>query len=324
VPRRINLLCDRALLGAYAGGKGQVDSAIVETAAAEVFGAGASAGPTALRLGRPAWMAISVLAALLLVGVITLMMRAAPPGTGLASATPASMASAAAPRTASTARAGNGAPAAAPAASSASFLTAAELPTRFKALVRDEQTAWRELAPEWKLALDDDGDPCVAAVRAQVQCFRTPSSSLALIRQLDRPGILMLRDDSDRPVYALLTGLTNDTATLRMAGVSQTISLVSLATLWRGDFATFWRAPPGYNGKLIDAGSGPVATWLANQLTTLRGEHAPNAGVDTAWKARVSAFQLSQGLKPDGLAGPTTFMQLNRASGVDEPRLTSR
>jgi general secretion pathway protein A len=38
VPRRINLLCDRALLGAYAGGKPQVDVAIVEKAAAEVRG----------------------------------------------------------------------------------------------------------------------------------------------------------------------------------------------------------------------------------------------------------------------------------------------
>jgi general secretion pathway protein A len=38
VPRRINLLCDRALLGAYAGGKPLVDVAIVEKAAAEVKG----------------------------------------------------------------------------------------------------------------------------------------------------------------------------------------------------------------------------------------------------------------------------------------------
>ena len=38
VPRRINLLCDRALLGAYAGGKPQVDVAIVDKAAAEVKG----------------------------------------------------------------------------------------------------------------------------------------------------------------------------------------------------------------------------------------------------------------------------------------------
>jgi general secretion pathway protein A len=38
VPRRINLLCDRALLGAYASGKPQVDVAIVDKAAAEVKG----------------------------------------------------------------------------------------------------------------------------------------------------------------------------------------------------------------------------------------------------------------------------------------------
>jgi general secretion pathway protein A len=39
VPRRINLLCDRALLGAYAGGRSRVDEAIVQQAAAEVFDA---------------------------------------------------------------------------------------------------------------------------------------------------------------------------------------------------------------------------------------------------------------------------------------------
>jgi general secretion pathway protein A len=37
VPRRINLLCDRALLGAYASGRQRVDKAIVEKAASEVF-----------------------------------------------------------------------------------------------------------------------------------------------------------------------------------------------------------------------------------------------------------------------------------------------
>src|SRR3954469_13895173 len=37
VPRRINLLCDRALLGAYANGQGHVTRRIVNLAAAEVF-----------------------------------------------------------------------------------------------------------------------------------------------------------------------------------------------------------------------------------------------------------------------------------------------
>jgi general secretion pathway protein A len=38
VPRRINLLCDRSLLGAYAKGRRSVDTSMVERAATEVFG----------------------------------------------------------------------------------------------------------------------------------------------------------------------------------------------------------------------------------------------------------------------------------------------
>jgi len=45
VPRRINLLCDRALLGAYASGRQRVDKAIVEKAAREVFDARAADTP---------------------------------------------------------------------------------------------------------------------------------------------------------------------------------------------------------------------------------------------------------------------------------------
>jgi len=322
VPRRINLLCDRALLGAYADGKGQVDRDIVDKAAAEVFGSRAiEAAPAGPRIARPVWMGLSVLGAVALAAVVALVVDATRRTLLVsAQARPASAASAAAPGAASAASAAASASPAQPPA----FLTAADLPNRFKSLTRNENDAWRELAVEWKLALDD-GDACAAAQRAQVQCFRSPSSNLALIRQLDRPGILMLHDANDRPVYALLTGLTEQSATLRVAGVSQTISLVSLARLWRGDFATLWRSPPGYTGRTVDASSGPVAAWLTTQLAGLRGQPptADETG-DAGWRARISAFQLAQGLKPDGLAGPTTFMQLNRASGVDEPRLGNR
>ena len=43
--------------------------------------------------------------------------------------------------------------------------------------------------------------------------------------------------------------------------------------------------------------------------------------VHTTAPSQVQSFQTAQGLKADGIAGPTTFMLLNRATGVDEPRL---
>ena len=54
VPRRINLLCDRALLGAYASGRKSVDTAIVERAAAEALGLAAPAPKSRTRL-RGRW-----------------------------------------------------------------------------------------------------------------------------------------------------------------------------------------------------------------------------------------------------------------------------
>jgi general secretion pathway protein A len=214
--------------------------------------------------------------------------------------------------------------AAAAASASASapvFLSASDLSGGFKSMLHSEADAWRELAPLWNLPVAD-GDPCQAAQRSQVNCFRS-KTNLALIRQLGRPGIVTLHDESDKPVYALLTGLTGQSATLRAGAVSQTVSLLSLATVWRGDFATFWRVPPDYRNVISDNHSGPVVDALAAQLATLNGQAQPSRKqtFDVALKAKLSAFQLAQGLKPDGAAGPTTFMQLNRATGIDEPRL---
>ena len=194
----------------------------------------------------------------------------------------------------------------------------------FKPQQRHEKEAWRELASLWSVPLAaGEAEPCQAVARQQLQCFRS-SGGLALVRQLDRPGILTLRDEQDKPVYVLLTGLTKQSATLRSGGVSHTLPLSSLASVWRGEFATLWRTPPAWAKKIGEGDSGPAAQWLATHLARFEGKPAPAAGqasMDAALKARLHTFQLAQGLKPDGVAGPVTLMLLNRATGVDEPHL---
>jgi general secretion pathway protein A len=178
---------------------------------------------------------------------------------------------------------------------------------------RSEAAVWQALAPRWGLALSpaDGEEPCAAAARQQLLCFRG-ILGLAQVRALDRPGLLTLRDAKDLPVYALLTGLSDDAATLQFGDTLQQVPLLTLAGLWRGDFATLWRAPPAYRGPPSETASGPLAAWLDSRLP---GDPAQPL------KVRVSAFQVANGLKPDGLAGPVTLMHINRASGIDEPRL---
>jgi general secretion pathway protein A len=324
VPRRINLLCDRALLGAYADNLPLVTKEIVDKAASEVFDKAEHASPYRQAYRRAALIGGGVVAGAALLGVViwaaggrtptsAAVAKPVAPQSTAASAT-AAAASAAASAAVREAAAGLGNPVAAAASDAA---------VRFKSTLLNEKDAWRELAPMWKLSLAD-GDPCQLAQKSQVQCFRT-NGGLAVIRQLNRPGVLTLHDEGDRVSYALLTGLNEQRATLRSGDTVQTVPLVALARMWRGEFATFWRAPAGYGGSMADGSSGPAVNRLATQLAMAHGEPVPTEPqkVDAAMKSKVNAFQLTQGLKADGIAGPTTFMLLNRVTGVDEPRLAA-
>ncbi|MBA4110286.1 MAG: peptidoglycan-binding protein [Leptothrix sp. (in: Bacteria)] len=331
IPRRINLLCDRALLGAYAEGKSRVDREIVDKAASEVFDITRVLAPTHAAAGRmPAWgwglvASTTALGLAGMGGVAWWQHRAHPdaePVVAQAASAPAAASRAAATTVAAASQAAPTVAPSAPIVVAAPVLKASsEIASLFSSKQFNERKAWLELAALWKLPLAE-GDPCAQAQQAQVHCFRS-SRGLGLIRQLDRPGILTLNDESGRATYALLTALNNDSATLSMAGVSKTVPVSVLLKVWRGDFATFWRAPPGYLQSIVDGNAGPLVDNLATRLAMAQGEPvtADKRTYDAALKAKVAAFQQAQGLRPDGVAGPTTFMQLNRVTGVDEPRL---
>jgi general secretion pathway protein A len=312
VPRRINLLCDRALLGAYANGQGAVTRSVVNRAAEEVF-------PRAAR-PAPAWRRTALAAGAGLVAAGALLLAAAT-HVGTSSVAGQAMPVKAQP-------AGMATPVQAqlivPSLPVAPVLVAAPAPAPAKppTLLRDEKQAWRELAEAWKLPTPE-GEPCTTLAREGVHCF-SRTLNLPLIRQLGRPGIVTLDPASGHPSYAILSALNGQTATLRAAGTEQIVTLAALAQRWNGDFATLWRAPEGYTGaNTKDGQGGPAIEWVAMRLAAAKGAPAP-AGkpvLDAALRAEVRSFQIAQGLPPDGLPGPMTYMQLNRASGLDEPRL---
>src|SRR5205823_5386584 len=127
-------------------------------------------------------------------------------------------------------------------------------------LLHDVNAAWRELAQTWKVSVTQEGDVCKALQQEQLHCF-SRKLSLALIRELGRPGIVMLDAETGTPSYAMLTALTRDSATLRAGGTEQVVTLNALATRWRGDFATLWRVPPGYNAA-AKALPQPTVDWI--------------------------------------------------------------
>lgn len=284
VPRRINLLCQRALLGAYGQGVRRVTPTLLKQAAAEVFGAGDTA-----RSPRRRWAAAGVglglgLGVAAVAGVL-LLRPAAPTLPALAAL----------------------APAAAVTASSASAATALQA-------LDDERAAAGALAALWSLPLADGVDLCTAAAAQDLACHRGDAEP-ALLKHLGRPALLTLRGRG----AVLLLALGTTQARVQGAGGEQTVPLADLDAAWGHGFTTLWRPPPGWaaaGGRV----QGEVADWVLQQLTALQGP-SRKLPRDDALRQRVFAFQVSQGLALDGVAGPVTLMLLNRAAGIDEPRL---
>jgi general secretion pathway protein A len=330
VPRRINVVCDQALANAQAAGRRRVDRHAVERAVAATYGGKPATvvEPTVERTSVNVWAAAGVAAAALVGGVLLAprvqSMRGAddvarPP---VGQTVPAAPAVRVEPATAAVAEAvparsqvGVPALALAAAAPAKASLTGPAQDALFTAAAADESAAWRTLAGLWGARLGP-GDACATALAQSLRCLRL-RGGVATILQLDRPGLLRLVDERGRVAHALLTSIGGELATINVAGTEATVSWTELARVWRGDFATLWRAPAGY-------GDGEVAgntAWLAERLAAIDGQ-GPIAKGREPLRARIAAFQLAHGLTPDGLAGPLTVMQLARASQGDEPRLT--
>ena len=369
VPRRINLLADRALLGAYGQGQRQVGRRIVERAAREVFD---STGPASRRAGfaaragvaagLPAWalLAAGCVGGALLAGVVlhggrggavavtapagpllggaASVAAALSPGQPATSAAlpsgPASAAAAGASPAGMAAGASSASAAATGSSPGAADTAPAEVITGLLALPQDEQPGWRALAALWGVdaSLLAGPDACQALRKRQLRCYRSTASTLDQLQQLDRPGLLLLHLPNGPPRVARLVALDPQRVVLAAHGPgadpqsrAQTLVMprAELARWWRGEYSTLWRPPAGYAEVLQPGASGPAVDGLARSLAVFYRDPAPPGGQALAGDlaARLAGFQVAQSLRPDGLAGPTTFMHLNRATGVAEPRL---
>ncbi len=362
VPRRINVLCDRALLVAKLITRKRVDDALIDRAALDVFGPPKPppaeppppplpplpsmatpepkpvplpppplpvTEPAPVRAGASAFTIVGVAGGALAVGVVLAMLAmqkspvallpaaapavtsAAPPAAVVAPAAPTQRAAAAALPSVQ--------PALVTTAGLATQQATTNIDTLFAFGASDESAAWRSLADLWGVVLPP-GDPCSVGLPQALHCHRG-RGGLAPIRQLGRPAVLPLVDERGRTVHVLLVALSDQTATLRGGRAELVVPLAQLARAWRGDFGTFWRAPPGYRPGQVVAGGSSLAPWLSERLAQVEAPPAAGAASAPTLESRVFAFQLAQGLLPDGAAGPLTLMLLNRASGVDEPRL---
>lgn len=298
VPRIINVLCDRALLGTYVQGGDSVNRATLAQAAREVFHR-----PARQPLMRPLLLGLIVLACGAVAAALYHRQPALAPlssavsdGRQQAIAIPVrnktDPSSASLPET---------------------LVWPADQPYE-----QSRAIAFAALLRTWG-ANDAGQDPCRQAESLGLRCL-TARGGLDEIRQFNRPAILHMRDDHGKAFYATLSALDDQSASFVVGAETRKVSLAALAAQWSGYFTLLWRVPQEVRGSLRPGEGGPAVQWLAEQLA--RGAEVPkDALFDDALVSRLKQFQLAQGLVPDGTLGPKTLMRLSGARDLTAPKL---
>lgn len=307
VPRVINVLCDRALLGAYVQGKDRVDRATLDQAAREVFGKRPQPRRGVLR----ALTAILVLTA---GGAMALVTYQREPHDAQPTVAPA-------PGTKPTA------PATRPAAADPSRAQHAEIAGEVTWPADVPRSRSRALANvalfhAWG-AEYGGGDACRQAEGLGLRC-RSARGGLDELRELNRPALVHLADAQGQEFLATLIRLDDGTATLAVAGEPKRVALGAIAAQWSGQYTVLWRLPPQAQESIHLGQKGPAVAWLREQLAQGKAGDAQPVGepvFDETLRRRLKEFQLAQGLIPDGIVGPQTLMRLSRVSDPAAPKL---
>ncbi len=333
VPRVINVISDRALLGGYTQDQMRIDAPMVRRAATEVFG----------RRVVPWWLPWSLGAAcMLMLGVTAwVLVQLGPWGTAArdaAAATPSTVQGA-------TPAPPSAAPAATPPAASAT--PAPATPGAMPALVpgaapaltpgpgaatatnvdvgkllaasgtqTTSDAAWTRLFSMWKAAYaPGTADACAQAGMLGLDCL-SQRGSLAQLRLYNRPAILMLSDAAAMPHEVVIGQLDDASAWLVLGDAPQRVDLNDLSRYWYGDFVLLWK-PASLDTRPLAMGMrGERVQALRQRLMQWQGLDAPKPGselFDEPLSQLVAAFQRQHRLTVDGVAGLQTQVMLDAA-----------
>jgi general secretion pathway protein A len=294
IPRIVNVLCDRALLGAYVQGKERVDRATLTQAAREVLHQPTRQSRIMLR---------PFLAGLTLLGCAALAATLYQPTEKPAAQT----------------KTENKTEAVKP---GAALPVALEWPAA-EPLSNSKTMANAALFRAWGTNYQGE-DACRQAEGMGLRC-RTARGGLGELRQLNRPAILHMRDNQGQEFFATLTRLDDKSATFAVGATARTVALDALAAQWSGHYTLLWRMPPVARKSIRPGERGPDVGWLSKQLAQIQGKTAETTGdpvFDEAMMRQVKQFQLVEGLTPDGAIGSQTLMRLSGAADRTAPTLT--
>ncbi len=328
IPRLINVLSDRALLGAYVEGSSKVDSKVVRKAAREVLAD--KSETSAISWWLPALTGGLLIVVLAIVASqylpwsmtneSTLRLDARefelePKSVEMAAAVafealdPASQAGA--PVASSKDEPGGG-----------GVHSAVTLDSLLESADRSwYRASWTEMFAAWAVDLPVTVKPdfCEYALQYGLLCLEEQGNWNSL-RQFNRPAVLILAAADGSRVPVFLRHLDGSLVELVMGSAPYRTTVEQVDPFWYGDFSLLLQSTPGGRLYLKMGDRNPDVNWIRQQLEIAQGIRIPATDVnlfDFVLQKHVLEFQRSRGLIADGIVGKNTLIQLNSSAAQE-------
>lgn len=298
IPRLINVICERCLIGAYGGNIQRVDNAIFNAARKEVIG---GLEQTQRAKHDFYWkIAAGTLCACLVISFFYFTQAAKtrdikPPVIAHTTNSTTS------------------------AASSSQSSSAPSM------AIRNYRAAEDAYFTYLGLPLTPEARPCGKILRANQECAKSSLHTWTDVSELNRPAILIMTTPEKFSTYLVLIGLNTDNAlVLNEQQERQIISLAKIGRDWTGELIYLWKKPPAFTETILLGDSSPTIAWLAQQFAKIDNQKDPLTDdlFSLALQERVKIFQRSKNISADGNINEQTLMKINEVIGADKTLLT--
>jgi general secretion pathway protein A len=186
-----------------------------------------------------------------------------------------------------------------------------------------QRDAYAAVFDRWQAPFEPNEVPCNQAAQAGLQCLKL-NGTWHDIERLNQPVVIELWDDRAEPYYAAILSHRDDAVTIKLGGQDIETTVDDLGGHWYGSYIVLWQMPPDYRGNLKLGDEGPSVAWLRQHLAAaLRADlrAADPARFDEGLRSALIRFQRENGMVPDGVAGPMTWIAMNATSPDAIPRL---
>ncbi len=164
--------------------------------------------------------------------------------------------------------------------------------------------------------------PCDFAPQVGLQCLRK-TGGWREVQALNMPIVMELWDERADPFYGALVGSEQGAYKLALGQETLLVAPRDLRDAWFGAYVLLWRTPPGYSGSLRLGDRHPSVGWLREQLADIQSVPTSTQPLlfDEALHQQVVRFQEDEGLIADGVVGPMTWIKINNHLPNNAPKL---